>query len=181
LPFAGEAQQLATVTYPPLSVIAFGYRRRDVGHPLNGFGLLVPDVERKIRVLGTLFTSSIFPERAPAGEVLLTSFVGGMRSPDLAEKERDELFDIVHEDLRLLLNASSSPVFRRHVFWKHSIPQYLIGYDDVLETIGQMESKMPGWFMAGNYRSGIAVGDAASSGLDAAQRCVSLLSSRSAT
>jgi oxygen-dependent protoporphyrinogen oxidase len=175
LPSAHDARQLASVTYPPLSVVALGYRRADVAHPLDGFGVLVPRVEREMRILGTLFTSSIFPGRAPAGEVLLTTFVGGMRSPELAGKEKEELFEIVHQDLGKLLGASSPPVFRKHVFWKHAIPQYLMGYENVLEVMTRMESKMSGWFMAGNYRGGVSVGDAAASGIDAARHCASFL------
>jgi len=64
------------------SVLALGFRRDQLSHPLDGFGFLVPEVERR-RVLGAVFSSSLFPERAPAGHVMLTVFVGGTRDPDL--------------------------------------------------------------------------------------------------
>lgn len=166
---------LENVTYAPLSVVALGYRRADVQHSLDGFGMLVPEVERDIDVLGTLFTSSIFPARAPEDHVLLTSFVGGMRHSDQAGWTDDELYSMVHADLKKLLTISGAPVFHRRIHWMQAIPQYNVGYGDVLSLIDQLEDSMPGFFMAGNFRSGISVGDAADSGDEAARRCARLL------
>ena len=163
-------ERLRLTHYPPLSVVALGYRREDVRHPLNGFGMLVPEKERDVQILGTLFTSTIFPGRAGEGYVLLTSFVGGMRSPALAHKGPAELETLVHADLVRLLGISSRPVFARHVYWRHSIPQYNLGYEHTVASIERIEEALPGWFMAGNYRSGVAVGDAVTSGVRAADR-----------
>ena len=172
LPEHQAFERLRLTHYPPLSVVALGYRREDVDHPLDGFGLLVPEKEREFRILGTLFLSSIFSGRAPEGRVLLTSFVGGMRSPELAQKPAKELFSLVHADLKRLLGVKSEPVFSRHVFWQHAIPQYNLGYEHTVAAIDRLESALPGWFMAGNYRYGVAVGDAVASGAAAARRCL---------
>lgn len=170
----GEMSRLLRVSYAPLSIVALGYPVSEVGHSLNGFGMLVPEIE-PFRILGTLFTSSIFPRRAPEGHVLLTSFVGGMRDPDLSARPTAELVDLVHEDLRRLLDIRTEPTFARHVYWDRSIPQYELGYGSVLNAIDRLEEAMPGWFMAGNYRGGVSVGESATSGDEAARRCVAYL------
>ncbi len=173
LPDALPIETLSRVRYAPLSVVYQGYRRRAVRHPLDGFGLLVPEVERDFHILGTLFTSSIFPGRAPDGEVLLTTFVGGTRNPDLASRSEDELHQVVRNDLKVLLGLGlgDEPTLRRRVFWPHAIPQYTRGYDAVIEAVDQAEARMPGFFLAGNYRQGVSVGDTACSGDDAGSRC----------
>ncbi|MXW64041.1 MAG: protoporphyrinogen oxidase [Bacteroidetes bacterium SB0662_bin_6] len=185
LPEGPSLKPLTNVVYAPLVVTAMGFRREHVGHPLDGFGMLVPGVERSIRILGTLFTSSIFSgissasstfqsdiARAPAGHVLLTTIIGGMRNPALASLPEKEAYDLVLGDLRRLLDISGEPVFRWHTSWKLAVPQYNIGYGKTLAAIERLEASWPGWFMAGNYRMGVSIGDAAKSGEEAARRCL---------
>ncbi|MEX0820543.1 MAG: protoporphyrinogen oxidase [Rhodothermales bacterium] len=168
---------LTDVDYPPLGVVALGYRREHVHHPLDGFGLLVPRVESAFRILGTLFTSSIFPNRAPDGHVLLTTFIGGMRRPEMGTAPSVEAYGVVERDLTRLLDISGEPVLRKHVIWERSIPQYTVGYASALDAMDRLEETWPGWFMAGNYRTGVSVGAAVDSGADAARRCTTFLAS----
>ncbi len=183
LPDGPSLEPLTRVAYAPLGVVALGFHREQVGHPLDGFGMLVPRVERGIRILGTLFTSSIFPgspaassaapsnaARAPAGHILLTTMLGGMRHPALATLPDQETYDLALRDLRSLLNISGEPVFRWRIAWKQAVPQYTIGYGNALAAMDRLESAWPGWFMAGNYRMGVSIGDAAKSGEEAARR-----------
>ena len=160
---------LASVYHPPLSVLALGYRREDVRHPLDGFGLLVPSVE-PFGVLGTLFSSTLFPDRAPEGQVLLTTFLGGARRPELARASTETLLATTQRDLRALLGVAGEPTFVRHVYWPRSIPQYELGYGRLEAIMGRLEATHPGFFMAGSYRGGIGVGDALRSGFEAAAR-----------
>lgn len=162
----------ARVMYPPVSVIAMGYRRADVGHPLDGFGMLVPEVEDRYQILGTIFSSALFPDRAPDGHVLLTTFVGGARHPVLGRAPDDQQQAIVERDLKALLDIDGRPTFVRPVRWPHAIPQYTLGYGSVKRQIDQLEARHSALFLAGNYRDGISVGDAMHSGQDAAQRCM---------
>ncbi|PSQ80905.1 MAG: protoporphyrinogen oxidase [Bacteroidetes bacterium QS_8_68_15] len=165
---------LEEVSYPPVSVVAMGFPRDRVEHPLDGFGLLVPEAEATprggCRSLGTLFSSSVFPHRAPEGRVLLTTFVGGTRNPELAGASDEEVFEAAHHDLRYLLGAYDPPVFQRRMHWPRAIPQYHVGYGGVKDAIDQIEADAPGLHLAGNYRSGVSVGDAAESGNEAARR-----------
>jgi len=158
-----------TVSYPAVSVVALGYDRADVAHPLDGFGMLVPEVEDDIRILGTLFSSTLFPGRAPDGQVLLTTFVGGMREPELGDASTERLQAVVRRDLRNLLGVHGRPTFVRRVRWKRAIPQYRIGYGGVTDALRRLEDAHPGLFFAGNYRAGISVGDTMASGTDAAK------------
>lgn len=170
-----DRSPLATVDYPPVRVLALGYDRRDIAHPLDGFGMLVPPVEDAFDVLGTIFSSTLFPGRAPDGQVVLTTFVGGARNPDLAEQPASAVESIVERDLDRLLGVDGSPCYAQHVHWSRAIPQYTLGYGAVKDTIDTLEATHPGLLFAGNYRDGVSVGDAMASGASAATRAQEIL------
>jgi oxygen-dependent protoporphyrinogen oxidase len=176
-----DLSPLVDAHYPPLSVLALGYPRDAVAHPLDGFGALVPPVEDDLNVLGTIFSSTIFPGRAPDGHVLLTTFVGGARAPQHATPNPDALQSLVAPDLKRLLGVEGSPVFRRHIYWPHAIPQYTLGYERVKQTLDAVEQAHPHLAFGGNYRRGVSVGDALTSGIEAAARVRSQLEASSQT
>ena len=149
---------LSSLSYPPIAVVAIGFRREDVAHPLDGFGFLVPEVERR-NVLGAIFSSSIFAGRAPAGHVLLTAFVGGVRNPDLANADVHTVTARVLDDLRLLLGARGEPTFRAVHLWPRAIPQYDLTYGRFKDIMDDAERRNPGLALAGAYREGVAVGE----------------------
>lgn len=165
---------LEGVDYPPVRVVALGYNRSTIAHTLDGFGLLVPPVETQFDILGTLFSSTLFPDRAPKDRVLLTTFVGGTRSPQLANRESSVVQSVVERDLEQLLGIEDSPVFSHHVHWPKAIPQYTRGYGAVKDTLSALETQHPSLTFAGNYREGVSVGDAARSGAHAARRLLEL-------
>lgn len=154
---------------PPVSSLFLGFKRSQVQHPLDGFGFLVPSREGR-SVLGVLFSSSLFPNRAPQDCVALNVFVGGTRQPDLARLDTDQLIDRVMPDLRELLGISGEPIFRHHQFWPKAIPQYNLGHDRFLEPLTQCENRFSRLFIAGNARDGISLPDCIRSGLKAASR-----------
>jgi oxygen-dependent protoporphyrinogen oxidase len=147
---------LDAIEHPPVSSLFLGYRREQVKHPLDGFGVLVPQVERR-SVLGVLFSSSLFPGRAPAGHVALTVLVGGTRDPDIARLPTDNLLRAVEPDLQHLLGVAGPPQFQHHTFWPRAIPQYNLGYDVHLETMAAAERTYRGLFVGGQARDGISV------------------------
>lgn len=165
---------LASIVHPPVAVLALGFRREQVTHPLDGFGFLTPEVERR-RVLGVIFSSSLFPERAPAGHVLLTAFVGGTRDPDFVQSDPHTLTARVLDDLRHLLGTRGEPSFKAVQVWPKAIPQYVLGYGRFKDIAEQMERINPGLVLAGTYRDGVSLGDAIASGQRAAARTASLL------
>lgn len=157
------------VQYPPVASVVLGFRREDVAHPLDGFGVVIPRVE-PFKILGTLFSSSLFPNRAPAGHVTLTSYLGGARSPDLAKRSPEELWEVTCADLRALLGVTGPPTFKHHTLFPRAIPQYNVGFGRFRALMSQIETKAPGLFLAGHYRDGISLADSIVSAQDAAQR-----------
>jgi oxygen-dependent protoporphyrinogen oxidase len=160
LPFSPEIIEafapLQKIDYPPVSVLSLAFKRRDVAHPIDGFGALVPECE-KHRILGVLFPSSIFPNRAPKDEVLLTVFIGGERQPELATSDTEKLQTMVLEELRPPLGVNGEPTFSHHRHWPLAIPQYKLGYGEILQQIDEIEKRFPHLKLAGNYRTGISL------------------------
>lgn len=166
---------LAHVPHPPVTVVALGYPRRHVKHALDGFGMLVPKAESEFRILGTIFTSTIFPDRAPDDHVLLTSLVGGARSPALTHQPVHAVRRLVERDLRRLLNVRGEPVLQHYTEWTTGIPQYTVGYGAVKDALQRLEDAYPRFALAGNYRHGISVPDTMASGETAAERLLQTL------
>lgn len=146
------------IYHPPVSSLTLGFKREDVSHPLDGFGMLIPKVEG-FDILGALFTSTLFPNRAPAGHVTLTIFIGGVRQPELADKSTDDLVEMALHDLKLTLGVSGKPVYTHHQFWPKAIPQYDVGYGKYKDLLDKLEVRYPGLRFTGNYRNGISVAD----------------------
>jgi oxygen-dependent protoporphyrinogen oxidase len=174
-----QVSALAEIHYPPVASVVLGFRRKDVEHPLNGFGMLIPRVEG-FNILGTIFSSSLFPGRAPKGCVTLTSYLGGDRAPELAQKSREELFAMTRQDLRRLLGVLGQPTFQHHVLYPRAIPQYQLGYARFKETMSAAETDAPGLFFAGHYRDGISVSDCIVSGHEVAGRVADYLKTNQA-
>jgi oxygen-dependent protoporphyrinogen oxidase len=170
-PGAAALQDLRQIEHPPVASVFTGYRREDVAHALNGFGLLVPQIEQRL-ILGTLFSSTLFPGRAPDGHVALTSFVGGMRAPELAALNENELVRIVHGELEQLVGARAAPVFTHVRVWPHAIPQYTLGYQRYEDAIAGVETKSPGLFVGGNGRDGISLANCIASGARLARAAI---------
>jgi len=168
----GALGPIGRVHHPPVATLALGFRREDVEHPLDGFGVLMPAVEKRT-VLGAIFSSSVFSGRAPDGHVLLTCFLGGMRSPAHGNAELAEVLPLVLADLRGLLGLRGEPVFTNHQRWAKAIPQYELGHEFVMDAATNIESALPGLYLTGQWRAGVALGDCIAQGQAAAGRLVS--------
>lgn len=160
---------LESIVQPPVASLFLGYRREQIAHPLDGFGGLVPAIERR-EVLGILFSSTLFPGRAPDGRVGLTVFAGGLRQPGHGQLATPALLRQIDRDLRDLVGAQGEPEFVKHTVWPRAIPQYQLGYDCHLETMNRIEAAHPGLCIGGNVRHGISVPDCIKSGTQLAAR-----------
>lgn len=174
LPLTVDGKQIdlrlfSEIRYPPVASVVLGFRREDVAHPASGFGMLIPKVEG-FKILGTIYSSSLFPNRAPAGHITLTSYVGGERYPELASLPAQELYDLTCEDLKVLLGARGKPTFQHCVFYPRAIPQYNLGYGRYRERMTRLEEEASGLFLAGHYRDGISLSDSIVSGRKVADR-----------
>jgi oxygen-dependent protoporphyrinogen oxidase len=170
------AQALEAIVYAPVASVACAYARRDVAHALDGFGFLLPRIERG-RILGALFSSTMFEGRASDGSVLLTAFVGGRRQPELALGSEETIAGIVRDSLCGFLGARD-PMLTAVTCWPRAIPQYTIGHMERLYRAEGAEHVLPGLFLAASYRGGVSVGDCIKSAHDVAGRIVEYLRSR---
>lgn len=151
-------ERLGAVTYPPVSVVFFGYRSNPSKIPLDGFGFLVPEREKR-GILGTIWSSTLFPDRAPDGGVSLTTFVGGSRQPETGRLAEGALVDRVRSDLRTLLGIGAAPDVVAVRRWGKAIPQYNLGHVELIREIEALEVRHPGLFVSGNFRGGVSIGD----------------------
>ena len=161
--------RFSEIRYPPVASLVLGFRREDVAHPCQGFGMLIPKVEG-FKILGTIFSSSLFPNRGPASHLSLTSYIGGERYPELASLPHDKLVALACDDLRVLLGVKGKPTFEHSTFYPRAIPQYNVGYGAYRDLMTNIESKAPGFFLAGHYRDGVSLSDSIISGCNIADR-----------
>jgi len=152
------ATALAAIDYAAIGIVASLYRRADIAHSLRGFGFLVPRIESRT-ILGTLFSDSMFSGRAPAGSVLLTTFVGGRRNPDKLAQDDAALGAMVHGEMTSLVGARAAPVWQAIKRWSQAIPQYDLGHLDRLAHVDRAEAAIPGLHFFANYRNGVSVSD----------------------
>jgi oxygen-dependent protoporphyrinogen oxidase len=163
VPGAEQLACLREIAHPPVASVFTGYRRSDVTHALDGFGVLVPEVERR-QILGALFSSTLFSGRAPEGHVAITSFVGGMRNPELGRRDGPALLKIVQGELEHLLGVRAAPVFTHVRSWPRAIPQYTLGYERFKSAISAVEAAAPGLWIGGNCRDGISLANCIAGG-----------------
>jgi protoporphyrinogen/coproporphyrinogen III oxidase len=162
------------IRYAPVASVVLGFRRADVMDPCNGFGVLIPGIEG-FKILGTIFSSALFPNRAPADHVLLTNYVGGERHPELTELKTDEIIRLTCDDLGPLLGVKGKPVFKHTTLYVKAIPQYNVGYGKFKDRLDEIESKARGLFFAGHFRDGVALGDLIVAGDKTAKRAAAAI------
>jgi protoporphyrinogen/coproporphyrinogen III oxidase len=162
------ANSLSGIAYAPIAVVASSYYRQQVGDPLDGFGFLIPRGE-KVRALGTVWNSSLFPGRAREGGVTITSFIGGATDPDVIQQHEENIAAIVTEENGRILGITGPPV--EVAVWKYprALPQYNLGHGHIVQAIREAERSSPGLFFAGNYLEGPAVGKCVENGFQTAE------------
>jgi oxygen-dependent protoporphyrinogen oxidase len=160
---------LTSIEYVAVAVVSLGYRQQDVGHSLNGFGFLIPR-SSGLRVLGTVWNSTLFPGRAPEGHALLTSFVGGATDPGATKLKPEELASLVHREISPVLSMKNDPVFSKVTIWPRALPQYNLGHRDRLAAMAKSRSRFPGLWLTGNYLQGPAIGSCVDLALEVAEQ-----------
>ncbi len=152
------SRELSEIPYAPVAVVCFGYKREKVLHSLQGFGFLVPHIEGK-KILGTLWDSSIFPNRAPEGYVLLRSMIGGAKSPELSRLDDSAMIRTVFDELMPVVSLKGDPDMVRIYRWEKAIPQYIIGHGDILKFMDERLKSYKGLYLTGNSYRGIGMND----------------------
>ncbi|HXX45278.1 MAG TPA: protoporphyrinogen oxidase [Candidatus Acidoferrales bacterium] len=154
---SGIAQKLSGIAYASLAVVGSGYYKKQTGMDLDGFGVLIPRSE-KHRTLGIVWNSSLFPGRAPEGQMTLTSFTGGATDPEIARRSEPEISAIVQKDHEEILGITGSPIVSKVWIHHKALPQYNLGHGHVVETLREAERSIAGLFFAGNYLEGPSIG-----------------------
>ncbi|XP_034692030.1 protoporphyrinogen oxidase 1, chloroplastic [Vitis riparia] len=164
---AVAADALSKFYYPPVAAVSISYPKEAIRTEcliegeLKGFGQLHPR-SQGVETLGTIYSSSLFPNRAPPGRILLLNYIGGATNPGILSKTQSELVEAVDRDLRKMLinpNAKDPLVLGVRV-WPQAIPQFLIGHLDLLDAAKSAlrDGGFQGMFLGGNYVSGVALG-----------------------
>jgi len=162
---------LDEINYPAVSVICLGYRRDKISRTLDGFGFLIPNREGR-KILGTLWDSSVFPNRAPEGYVLLRSMLGGVRNSELALEDEDALTHVVMTELKDIMEIKAQPDFAKVYTHVKGIPQYSPGHERRLQEIGEIVNRFHGLHITGNAYRGIGVNDCVENSYKLAERII---------
>jgi oxygen-dependent protoporphyrinogen oxidase len=171
------AREIEGIVYNRVAVIALGYGRSAVPVDLDGFGFIAPQRTRR-DLLGVQWCSSIFPDRAPPGMVLLRAMCGGWNRPEVVGWEDGRLLQAVRAELRLAMGIQAEPLFHHIVRWDRAIPQYHLGHLDRVGSIEQRVVRHPGLFVGGNGYHGVAINDCTEQAEVLAGRVRSYLTSR---
>ncbi|MBI2967682.1 MAG: protoporphyrinogen oxidase [Bacteroidetes bacterium] len=149
---------LMQIYYPPLSEIVFGFRNENIHFPMDGFGFLVPEIENK-NILGAIWNTSIYPDRAPEGFSSFTLFMGGARNPGIFIMSDDEQLSVAFNDIKDIMKIKGNPEFSYITRWEKSIPQYNIGHLKIIEHLREFEKQYHSLYFCANYIGGISVAD----------------------
>jgi oxygen-dependent protoporphyrinogen oxidase len=168
------SSHLSRIKYASTATVNIAYRRSDITHPLNGFGFVVPFVEKRSLIACT-FSSVKFPGRAPGDYVLLRAFVGGALQPEMLALEDVEISRRVQTDLGDLLGVNGVPLFTEIARWNNSMPQYEVGHLERVAEIEKESSKITGLVLSGNSYRGAGIPDCVRSGEAAAEQMFDML------
>lgn len=171
---ADAAAALDAIAYAPVATVASAYRSADLLHPLDGFGCLLPGLEKR-RVLGILFNSSMFEGRAPQGHALLTTFIGGRRHPELPAMAEEQIAALAHAEHGALLGTRGKPLWQVVTRWPRAIPQYTLGHLGRVARAQVVEQALPGVHLCASWRGGVAVGDCVRNGHQAGLAVIAAL------
>ena len=161
------AMQLDAIDYSPVAVVGLGYRSLE--HPLDGFGLLTTAASRR-QVLGILWDSSVFPDRAPPGCKSMRAMIGGQRSPELALQDRDALVDTALRGVRETMGVKDPPDVTFVKRWERGIPNYKVGHLAVVDGVFKKLRQHPGLHLNSNAYRGIALNDCVRNARELAER-----------
>ena len=158
---------LQEIEYASSAIVVSGHQLSDFDHPMDAFGLVVPAIERR-KILAVSFSSRKFPGRAPAGQILLRTFVGGAMQPELLNNDDDTIAGFVNAELRSIFGMKAEPMFSEVIRYNNAMPQYHVGHLDRVARIESLLKNTPGLHLAGSAYTGVGIPDSIASGWVAA-------------
>jgi oxygen-dependent protoporphyrinogen oxidase len=166
---SGLAEELRAIQYASTAVVCLGYRRSQIEHPLDGFGCVVPAVEKR-EILAASFASVKFPDRAPADRVLIRVFIGGALQPELLSRDDEELAQAARRELSELIGARGEPEVTAVTRWTRAMPQYHLGHLDRIARIAAAAANLPGLHLVGSAYRGVGIPHCIQGGRQTAER-----------
>ncbi len=168
------AGELNAIPFSSTATVNLAYRRSDIAHPLDGYGFVVPHVERR-DIMACTFSSVKFAGRAPEDTALLRCFAGGALQPGLLDQPDESLEARVSHDLEALLGISGAPLLRRTTRYPDAMPQYNIGHLDRLRRIDARLRRFSTLALAGKSYRGAGIADCVAAGETAAEKVAETL------
>ncbi len=165
---AALAADVASICHSGTAIVSLAFAREQIGHPLDGMGVVVPAVEHS-PILACSFSSRKYPHRAPDGTELLRVFVGGAHHPELAEMADDRLRPLVIDAVSQMLQIRGEPSYCRIAHWPGTMPQYHVGHNELVERIETRTAALPNLALAGNAYHGVGIPDCIHGGETAAE------------
>jgi oxygen-dependent protoporphyrinogen oxidase len=163
------AKELDAIRYVSTGTISLGYRRDELNHPLDGFGIVIPRSEKR-KINAITWSSTKFNQRAPNGYALLRIFFGGSRTPEMMEADDTKILSTVRRELQEIMGVNANPLFHRIYRWQRSNPQYDVGH---LDRVDAIEKAMPqNIFVTGSPYRGIGIPDCVRQGKETAQKVI---------
>ena len=149
---------LSAIPFVSTAVVYLGFAAKQVAHPLDGYGLLVPRRER-LRSTAWSFFSTKYAGRAPQGQVLLRAFFGGARDPEILSLDDDALVALARSEAERLLGASGAPTLTRVYRWPQATPQMEVGHQARVAQLERRLAEMPGLFLTGAGLRSVGIPD----------------------
>ena len=152
------SQSFNSIPYAPISVVCLGYKKEDVNHKLDGFGFLVPQKEN-LNILGSIWTSSIFENRAPEGTVQFRTMIGGDGDHKSINLSDDDLLALVEKDLNAIVGIKGKAELSKIYRWTRGIPQFKIGHKAIMTRLEEELARNKNLHITGNAYYGISLND----------------------
>ena len=166
------SQMLDDIEYSPISIVGLGYNT--LPHDLKGFGLLTTSSAKK-EILGVLWDSSIFDDRAPKGKKSLRVMIGGQRNPDLAFKSDAELLEIAVRGVKETMGLDEVPDVSYVKRYEKGIPNYRVGHLANMEKLFDRLKKHKGLFLSSNAYYGVGLNDCVGNSKKMAKQILGLI------
>jgi len=173
------SKRLIAIPYVSSATVSFGFRKSDVAHPMNGFGFVVPRVEKR-GIMAATWTSRKFKHRAPDDAVLIRCFIGGPVKGHLVDLGDEEMSALALKELKEIMGIDAAPILTRIFRWRNAMPQYTIGHRERVAAIEERAAVHPGLFLVGNAYHGIGISDSVRVSEAAAKKILDYLDDRAA-
>jgi oxygen-dependent protoporphyrinogen oxidase len=158
------AELCAQVRYASTASVALGWPRAAVAHPLDGSGFVVARHTNDLRMTACTWVSSKWEGRAPAGQVLLRVYLGGMHDGSVVDVDDDALVGVAVGELSAILSISQPPTVARVYRWRRAGAQHEVGHR---ARVTELESRLaahPGLFVTGSGFRSVGIADCIADG-----------------